>query len=422
MPDPIAGRISPAVEAFVGDVLQELGNIDPIDSYIDMCRRSPYAGPAVEVVVLMGLASFGEYTHPEPEKQAFIRKCFERMDGSLRWSVAELLSVKPIGRAVAEWAPRESVEEWTLEAIATLDPRKYTFEGKLGRIEQVKYFGQQKDLIIPYDRCIHLINQRWLSFGDPRGVADSERAAKSWEAWKIIMSVLLIASKRQGTPLLIGYADSEQKAELLDHRGEPLRGADGNVIRVSATQALMNQLIETDNNSVLVTQLGNKVEAIAQSEGRSFLFEVLKLLGMLQMLGFMVPETILTATGAGDSNLNTGQRSILQMSVEATIADVQEGILEGPVRSLLTWNYGEQESYGSFEKPKEDQVDRVQLLSALSNAIYQGVFSAEDLAVINRMRSLSGIPPVEERMEGMSLRLPLNYWRENGNGVKVGAS
>jgi hypothetical protein len=424
MPDPTPGRISPAIEAFVGEMLQEVSRTDanPIDSYLDMLQRSPYAGPSVEVIILMGLTYFGEYNHPDEDIQAFIRKCFEQMTGSLKWSVAEMMAVKPLGYSASEWSAREEKDDWQLDTIGILDPRKYRFKGKRGNIESVTYTGAEGDKDIPYDRIIHLTNQRWLSFGNPYGVADCLRSIRAWEAWKIVMSTLLIASKRQATPLLVGYAPSEQRVELLDANGQPLRDErTGQVMTVPAPRALLNQLIETDNNSVLATDLRNRVEAIAQSEGRSFFFDTLRLLGSLQMMGFLVAETIFTTSGSGDSNLNKGQKGTLETSVEAVVDQVQEGILEKPVRQLITWNFGNQESYGYFARPKEDETNRVQLLTAISNAVNQGTFSAADLSVINRAKELAGIESVSPStiVEKMSTP-PLDYWQRelvtNGNG------
>jgi hypothetical protein len=288
--------LTPQVQQLVGEILVEAYREDtnPIETYIEMVQTSPIVGPAIELKVLIGLSMLGDYSNPEEDYQDFVRKCFERMHGSLKLSVAELLSVQPLGYAASEWAPMAVNGQWMLEAIQLIDPRRYRFRGKRGKIEDVLYTGDIREIPIPYDRVIHLVNQSYIAMGSPYGVAECKRAIAAYKGWKITIAAALIAAKRRGEPIVIGFAEPDQQVKI----GENL---DGSPILISAPQALLQSLQELENNSVAATSLANRVETIEAAEG-SLILDVLKVLERYQLLAFMVPESIVMATGVGDSN------------------------------------------------------------------------------------------------------------------------
>lgn len=430
---PQEGLLAPAIHALISDMLTELTRDDtnPIQEYIEMLETSPIVGPACEVIVLLILARFGEYQHPDEDIQEWMNSNFEQMTGSLQWSVSELAAMKPLGYSCSEWSIRDNGGEWWLDRICGLDPRKYTFQGKLGAIESLKYQGDKGDIIIPYDRVVHTVGRRWLAFGSPQGKAECRMAVAAWKAWKIVMAEALIAAQRQGTGLVVGKAPSDVMVPLFNPDGSPLLDRDGNPIRVPAPQALLNQLENLENRTVLATDSANQIDILGQQTTGELFFQLLKILQQYQLLSFLMPESILTATGAGDSNLNSGQRTTLGVVIGSTATQIKEAILEGPVRGLITYNFGEeQESWGSFPEPEESDTDAIALFTALDNAVSHGTFSNQDLAVINRMRELSGIPTIAEIAGNlgnqgnlsMGLRIPTNYWTEfgvsNGNGQR----
>jgi hypothetical protein len=388
---PKPDMLTPSVQALVGDILAEASRLDqtPLDEYIEMIQTSPIVGTAIELKVLLGLGMLGEYQNSDDAAQAFIRKCFEQMRGSLKLSVAELLCVQPLGFACSEWAPIEIDGKWMIDAIQIIDPRKYRFRGRKGAIEDLLYTGDSGDVVVPYDRVIHLVNQSHISFGSPYGVAECRRALAAYRGWKIVIAAALIAAKRRGEPVIIGFAPSDQQVKI---------GEDdlGNPIFITAPQALLNTLADLENNSVAATDLANRIETIQAADG-NLILEVLNRLQQLQLMAFLVPESILSATGVGDSNLNTGHRNILNLCVRGAIDQIKEQLIEGAVRQLLTWELGENvEDFGNFQAPKAQEDGAIELFNALTNALYNGVFPATDLDVINRMRDLAGLPTVAE--------------------------
>jgi hypothetical protein len=392
-----AKLLTPAVAAFVGDFLTSATREDPnqIQDYLDMIKTSPIVGPAVELKTLLGLTLFDDYKNPTEKYQTHIRRAFEQMRGSLRLSVAELLVVEPLGFACSHWAPAQIGGKWMLDSIRGLDPRKYEFRGKLGEITDLLHEGTPRAIQIPYDRVIHLTNQSWLAFGDPQGVATCRRAIALHKAWKIAIAALVIAAKRRGEPILIGYTGKEDVIVGKD--------ADGNPVTVPAGEAMLQTLQELENGSVGATDVENRIEALEAANG-SLILETIKEIERLMLQSFLIPETMLRSTGVGDSNLNSGQRELLNLVVGSRVDQIKEALIEQIVRPLLEWEFGEKiESYGSFPVPAQREANANELLNTLINAVYNGAFSAQDLDVINRMRELAQLPPVEAiaKLEGV---------------------
>lgn len=397
MMKPKAGLLSPHVAQIVADILAEVSREDtiPVAEYIEMLQTSPVIGAAVELKVLISLQKMGAYTNTDDKYKDFIVKNFEVMRGSLQLSIMELYSVGPIGFACAEWAPIQRDGSWMLDRIQILDPRKYTFYGKGGEVEHILYAGEDGDIIVPYDRVIHLTNQAHIAFGSVYGVAECKRAYAAYKAWKIVVAAALIAARRRGEPIMIGFADPSEQVSIGQND-------DGSIAYVNGTQALADSLQDLENNSVMATSVANRVEMIAAAEG-DLILSVLKVLEQYQLLAFLVPESILTASGIGDSNLNTGHRSTLDATITATVNQIKERLIEDVVRPLLVWEFGEKvESFGEFAvgdaQPEDGAID---ILKVLIDAVYNNVFSAQDLDVINRMRTLAGLPSVTEIAQGL---------------------
>lgn len=418
---PIAGQLAPAIAALAAEMLTDLVRDDanPIQDYLDMVETSPVIGPALDVSVLIGLGMFGQYVHPDENIQAGVRASLEGMNGSILWSVAELLAVDPLGFACSEWGVMDTPTGWWLDRISALDPRKYTFRGNLGAVVDLKYQGEKGDILIPYDRVVHVTGRRWMSFGNPQGKARCRMAIAAWKAWRIVLTEAMIAAQRQGTGLLVGKAPSEKMVPLFEADGvTPFRDADGNPVSVPAPQALLNQLEGLENRSVLATDIANEIQILSQQTDGDIFFGLLKVLQQYMLMAFLMPETILTATGVGDSNLNSGQRGTLEQLISASLNQIKEALLEGPIRAIITYNYGEQESYGDFPEPEQSSIDALQLVDTLSRAVQTGFFPANELSIINKGLEAVGLPPMTEVVSQMGMKKSVGYWRgdDAGNG------
>lgn len=401
---PRTDQLMPAITRLLVDLTQILGDKREYsdEEYLEVARKSPIIRPALQALSLLVIAEFDAYTHEDEKIQDFIRKQFEQMRGSLALSIEELTSFYAFGRAVSQWGIEDRGGEWSLIDIQILDPVNYEFMGRLGAVEKLRVYvgGSESFKEVPYGgddgRLIHLINGRSLCFRDPDGVPALDAVMASWQAWKIIMGEMVVAGQRQATPLLVGYSDSNSRVPLVDSTGTPLVDGDGNTLMVSAPNAMLDQLAALDNRSVLSTDINNRIEALSATAGSEFFVNALKYLQQMQLLGLMMPESILTATGVGDSNLNAGQRDTLGQLVASLASQIKEALLEQVVRKLIVWNFGDQDSYGEFPSPETDDTNKVEVFNALVQAVSQGFFSPADLDVINKGRELVGLPEMAQ--------------------------
>lgn len=391
------GTLTPKIEAFVEEILLEMAPQRALGrEQLREMLKCPVVKAPITVITLIGLSHFGDYAHENEKIQEFIRANFEKMRGSLKHVIAQLFSATWAGCAVAEWGIRMEGKQWMLDRILVLEPKTYAFRGRLGEIEQVRYYGST-DIDIDYAQCLHVVNNPQFSFNDPSGWSDLESADAAVKAWKILLSELVIAGQRQATPLTAGYYDDEQPdTPLFDSEGNPRLNAEGEQVTVSPQEQMAEELEDLENRSVVVTSIKNKIEAIATQADISFFTEALRILHKLILMSFLFPETGLEALGSGDSNLNKGHMALLRANIEQLADHIKEVLLESLIRPLIEWNFGPQDSYGEFPGAPEKEEDRIALFNALSSAVYQQIFSVEDLNVINKLYELAGLPKIDK--------------------------
>lgn len=402
---PLKGTLSKEVERLVNSIVSELSNLDNVGiaEYLLMVSTDPIAGAGIEVPMLMGMQKLGYFHHPDPDIQSWMLANFSSMQGSLALSFAEMWGISKIaGNSWSEISTEFKNGEWWLESILAVDPRYFRYAGSIGKITDIRYRTVPEGLVdIPYIKGIHIINGRHINIGrDPYGLSECKKAYPYWKAKKLILAAMVIAAQRQATPLLVGKTDLEGSFELVDSLGNVLLGLDGSPIRGRAGDRLKTALEQIENQSVIVIDRNvDEIIAIAQQTDGAFFLNVLRFLNSQILMAFLMPETVITtgSQGAsGDSNLNAGHGAILDLVVSGFTQQIKERLIEDVCRFLIFDKFGEQETYGEFKQPEEDNTDAVALLGAISNASGSGVLGGNDIEIINRSRDLAGIPPIEQ--------------------------
>jgi len=401
---PMKGTLSKEVERLTNSLINELSNLDTIgiDEYLLMASTDPIVGAGIETPMLMGAKKLGDYHHPDPDIQDWVRQNFVNMHGSLMLSFAEMWQAKPFGHSWSEISVEPKNGQWMLASIMAVDPRFFRYAGSIGKIDTIRYRTVPEGLIdIPYAKGIHIVNGRHLNIGrDPYGFAECKKAYPYWKAKKLVLAAMIISSQRQATPLLVGRTDLESSFELVDSSGNVLIGENGLPIRGRSGDRMKAALEQIENQSVIVIDKNiDEIVAIAQQTDGAFFLNVLRFLNSQILMAFLMPETVITtgSQGAsGDSNLNEGHGAILNLVVSSFTQQIKERLIEDVCRFLIFNQFGEQETYGEFKEPEQDKTDSVALLGAISNAAYTGVLGGTDIEVINRSRDLAGIPPIDQ--------------------------
>lgn len=397
---PPTGTLAPAVEKLVGKILSQATSEDEHkpDDYYRMIRSSTDVAAAFMVRLSISLKYLGEYQNPEPVLQDFVRKNIEQMQGSFALNVAQMYSAKPYGWSFTEKVFRPVGRQWHLDRLQLVDPRRYLFEGTLGKIEQLRYRAANggEDILIPYEDGIHLINEDFLTLGgDPYGIPLCGRAYPYYEAMKIIFGCLLVAGKRQATPIIVGKTQTSEASNLLNADGTAMTDPMTNEpIMIFRGYSMRQALQDVENNSVLVVDINEQIDALQQQTDGVFLFNLVEYLQEMMHLSFMSPQTVLSAAtrgrAGGDSNLNQGHRQTLEDIARLDMANTKETLLEEVIRPLIEYNYGEQEDYGSFPDPEEPE-DAPKMLDAIAGSASAQILGDIDEHVVTRARSLAKI-------------------------------
>lgn len=325
--------------------------------------KHPVIATSASGRVLSISSRIGHYLHPTPtegeihkpsEIEKEIRRAIAQMDGSFQESVSELCKAVIYGWSFVEVA-HTAYRKAGLKGMRSVDIEDAHFEGSDGVIENVliKY---PKEIRVPYKNGIHFSYQNFLSTKySPYGEALIARVYPYYQLFKIVMSAITIASQRQGTPFIYGKTDTSNTTYLLDDKGVPLLDIDtGLPIEVNKGYAMQSQLEKAENSSAFVIDLMDELNVLQQQTDGSFFQFILSYLEGMMQLSFEVPRTILSTgmSASGDSNLNEGHRSTLDLFDSSVAQLLDEQLIERVVKPILDYNYGEVDDYGTFISPK----------------------------------------------------------------------
>lgn len=389
--------LTPYVDSLMGVILGFAPQTDeiPINEYLEMAQNDSAVGMAIQARNLVTLYMMQEYKHPNETIQNEVRDSIVNMRGSWRKTLIRMLNYVPFGHSFTERCYDLSTGSARLKELRTLDPRNFNYEGSLGTIDHVVYHGVMGDIKIPYTDGMHLTNlPEFCLDNNPHGLACCKRALNYWRAHKLVLAEMTIAAQRQATPILVGKTDTAVETVLLNSNGEPLiNPATGNPISINQGYSYRQQLEKLRNNSVIVLDRMDELEAVHQEADAEFFISILHYLSTRRLEAFLIPETFLSGsrTGSGDSNLSKAHLEHFKTVCETEAYSVAEVLIENLIRPMIVFNYGEQsEGYGTFPIRVNDS-NALELLEVLTLAVGRGLFSAEDLAVVNKARKLIGL-------------------------------
>lgn len=419
---PISGAISSRISALTSKVINELCHKDKytIQEMMNLLETDPVAKICVEMKAQRATVSMGEYSHKNKEIQEFIRSNISNMEGTLNDVVGRMCSSMPLGFAVGEIVFKNKALpfaktkfSWVLDRINVLDPRHISFRGTEGSVTEIRYSDGSKEVMIPYDKVIHIVNGLTTSFNEGLlyGSPEMKRAYPFIRLKQLIFAEMGVSAKTLATGILVGKTDSERRVTMYGRDRKPITDAGGNAVTVSAVESLAHQLSGLENNSQIVTDKLNDIMALQVPAGEQFWNLALTLVNAQIMRAFGVPELAFSEGSAsftsGMATLSQKQITLLDSSIEAVVTRLKDVLIEKVIRPLIIWNFGAQKDYGEFsvETVNDPQSDSL-IIGNLISAISMQILSASDPDVINALRERLHLPLVSREQIAMQAPPP----------------
>ncbi|NJN11681.1 MAG: hypothetical protein HC836_38200 [Richelia sp. RM2_1_2] len=410
-------QLAPSLDELYTQFIQELpesGEKHSLNDLIKMLKVCPINRVAIEIKALRAITALGNYHHPDKNPystgsgyktvEEWVRGNFESMRGSLASAAGKLIrQAYALGFCCAEIVWEKKVDgikpEWRLRDIVVLNPTRFTFAGKLGRVDRIIYKSSlEGEFAIPYSKLVHLYCPKIEEPSDPRGDAQASRAYPFYKARQVFFHQWTVAGQRQATGLLLIQAPSNDSVVILDSKGQPIKNPDGTVKTTNAVYAAVKAAKEVESGSIFGTDLKNKVTSIPGNAGENFFNVALQHYQKMIFYCYGVPSTIFddTQSGIGNAGINAGHRLILDNQIEAMIDHLRDELLEKVVRPLLVANFGRkfEQNLGEFKSEKFiDPGMAAARVSNLTMALSTGTLDANDLEAVNRLREDLGLSP-----------------------------
>ena len=339
---------------------------------------NPMVSSAVNARIYMTIGAMEQYTHPDQKIQEEVRKSIVGMEGTWIDKLAQIMGYIPYGFSITEKKYANFGGKAVLGGLRSLNQSWVSFEGE-GKIEKVLYpktrdrtsYGE-----IKYPGVIHLKNESHLLLDctDPAGIAALERIAPLHEAYCLMLSALVIACDRQATPIMVYKTDIASMVPELDAMGRPVLDDNGRPVLISAGDAARAGLEELKNGSGVAIDRMDELMSIAnQSDGKLLLQAIDLMLGMMS-LAVLVPRSLqlTNAGGVGDATLADAQQKVFMQIIHFEVNKLSDALVDGLIRPMLEWNYGQLETYGHFPVRQDRAFDAAQQITAVTNAISGG--------------------------------------------------
>jgi hypothetical protein len=339
-----------------------------MDTYASMLRQ-PWIAAAAKVRILLMLSYLQEYSHEDPAIELAIRTQIRDVPGSFKTHQSQMASSIYCGFSVTDKWHTVKARRASLAGLNWIDPRYIKFKLRDDLTLETRF--KKGDLDIELTDFVHIKNEPMFNLGNnPAGVATLDRAVPFWEQYRLVMLAMAIAAQRQATPLLLGKTNA---------------GTD------EAAKKMLEKLQEARNSGVMVIDILDMVEAIAQQTDGAFFVSVLRILRQGILMSFLIPETILGQgeSGSGDSNLNSGHTEILRMTSRTEAGIFGEELVDQLFRPIIEFNYGNIGNWGSFPLRIDEPRDPNGLITALQKTVEASILDAETTA--KRIAELAGI-------------------------------
>jgi len=412
-----------------------------VETYKRMLDTDETIGSGIDFLNVCMIARFGDYTHPDPNIQKFVRRAIDQMEGSWHECLDEMLSCEWSGFSVTEqvWTFKSDFDgapAFVPEKLATYAPLTLVFavnrHGEVlpDGIYQYQRFhntffnsyvlgvrlgdldGFRPDLYasvgdypypiriaadltyltvkIPKSKVIHLRSTSTGKFGNPYGRSILRRIYKNWVAKDAFLKMWIVAADRKGTPLLVGYAAPNDSVKQQNQ--DPHRPA--NVQEMRADQA-MAATFKTIHNSSFIVMPGKKgetyeVEAIQIAGDMNVFKDGIDYFNKAIMRGLLIPPLVMGGDGGGSYSLGQEHHKIFEKIIDGKLKPIKQGILDQFIRKIISYNFPkeqwEKHGYGDFILEEYDEDSMEKLSNIFSNLTEKGYMDPSDQTDMDEVR------------------------------------
>lgn len=435
-------QMGTAVPQLYGSLSRFIANPSTVsvETYKRMLDTDETIGAGLDFQNLAFISRFGDYKHPIPEIEKFVRRALNQMEGSWHENLDEMFSAEWAGFSTTEkvWDFRHDFDgapAFVPKKLVTYPPLTMVFavnrHGEVlnDGIYQYQRFhntffnqflhgmggdinGFRPDTFAsigdyPYpvriaadltyltvkmtrDKIIHLRSSSTGKFSNPYGRSILRRAYKNWVLKDAFLKMWVVAADRKGTPLLVGFADPHASVQ-----SEQQQSDNPGIKPMSAPDAMAATFKHLHNSSFVVLP-GRKdetygVEAL-QTQGDMNVFkDGIDYFNKAMMRALLIPPLIMTGgDGTGSWSLGIEQKKMFEKIIDGKLKPYKQGLLDQLIQPMIAYNFPrkmwERHGYGEFALEEFDVEVMEKLANIFTSLTTDGYMSPTEQADMDFVR------------------------------------
>lgn len=342
-----------------------------------------YSG--IEFLIMSALARLGEYVHPRPKVQEFVRIQLAQMEGSFVAKVADMMTAAVYGFSLTEIVWRVDGKSVGVADLQTLHPATIHLDlhrtGPRKNKPRTAYQFWRRDhqCEIPLSKAILFSHNG--NFSNAYGTSRLKRAYKSWFIKDIILKSWGLCCERYGQPYTIAKTKGTghvmvngQQVAAIDHLANVLDslGAKGSAIIDSEDEIDLKYA---------AANIGGAFEALVAYCNKM----IYRALGL--------PSLIADNGTVGSNALGTKHFELFVLLLEKLLFDLIECMVEQFVRPMIEMNFGSQgaDGYGTFLVESFEEADEKIIAETLNILATAGLVDLSNLDDVNHWRERLGL-------------------------------
>lgn len=419
----VQGMYSTEIAALTGLAFAEINHPQEVErpaikDLSIMAAKDPIVSQCLAFKALRCAMSFGEYSHPKKEIEAFVNSNLKTLSKSFKQTIFKIFSSVILhGVAVVEFTKSSKVRgyrgQWRLVNLNVLNPDQIVSFGKSsktdGKIGWVLYDnGNGKQVKIPYSKCLHIVNNSGATFDKTAvwGVGDGVSALPYYRLKRVVLTHLALRIKNDSEGLLWAKTPNNGTTTMVDTQGNVKKDSKGKPLQLTKQAALSHQLKDIQKRGFIVTDNDVELSRIQIQNTTDNHFKALEYIDRGIQSSFAIPSGIFDVnSGSGTTNLgNNGFGQNFKMTFDSTIfaltTTLKHEIIHKMIRGLLHDNFPSSwfsEDWGEFVfDVEEDQATVNGRLSTITSLIASGIIPADDVEVLGLIRKNLGLPSLDE--------------------------